>query len=428
VSATSSETARYQTTDADDKGQISVSEGVRDFSNNSGSGVSKSLRRSDPSVTDSPGLSKMLEPTETRFFGLMTYSKGGQVAMFGARPAQPWVAMDYAKVAAAMCISLPTSALGGLSEVGGAPPSDVLDALRVAGATLAQIGTDEVRGTATTHWKVTSPQPSTTSTIPGCDHPQYNQAISVSYSDVEIWTDGQNRLRRVKKRMDESFNDRGLTVSSASSTEAPQHITVTSTTDLYDFGIPVDIQVPPADQTYDVTAALIAATGGPGDVTDGDWREVAHGQLNGVPWSVSFANSSNGWRCYEAQGAPITEAQGADPPVDPTGAPMPKHAGRPSNCIPPGRFGDPTSSVFVDGTDASGWTMVGAVPDGTSKASVVLVDGTSSPLTIDGTIHLFQWTGAVEPKAIRTDDTTCGIAVSSAPTDGLGCNVIAFAP
>src|ERR1700710_2750708 len=78
VSATSGETARFETTYSDDKGPITVADGVRDFGKDAGSEVCKNQGAPAPDPNDHSSQAHIFDPTESRFFGTVIYAKGGQ--------------------------------------------------------------------------------------------------------------------------------------------------------------------------------------------------------------------------------------------------------------------------------------------------------------------------------------------------------------
>jgi hypothetical protein len=73
---------------------------------------------------------------------------------------------------------------------------------------------------------------------------------------VQIWLDGQGRVRQVSEQIQVSTNAQsngGTTVPAASDS-------VSTTVDYYDFGAPVTVQAPPSSQVDDITSQALAAS------------------------------------------------------------------------------------------------------------------------------------------------------------------------
>jgi len=144
-----------------------------------------------------------------------------------------------------------------------------------------------------------------------------------------------------------------------------------------------------------------------GTIAPSAWKQVAQGRFQSKPWAIATALSTNGWRCYDAQGA-------ARPQSDTTSttAPVPTRQGRPARCLPPAGTSSAAPFVaFINGTEGSNWVVVGGVADGVKHVSIVFGDGTSTPLNIDPHSRLVIWKGpaSVRPSKIRADATTCAI-------------------
>src|SRR4029078_13332347 len=107
-------------------------------------------------------------------------------------------------------------------------PSDVLGALHQQGVTVTKIGTDTVRGSDTTHWRVdVASVPSTTIAADDC-------SADAAMHTLELWTDNEDRVRRIQAAGSEG----GM-------------ISLKATTEFYDSGVPVDVNAPPASQVSD---------------------------------------------------------------------------------------------------------------------------------------------------------------------------------
>lgn len=111
-------------------------------------------------------------------------------------------------------------------------PTDLLGALKKAGS-VQKVGTDVVDGVDTTHYKVT------VDLAKAPNGAQLMKLANVKTLPVDVWIDGQNLLRR----MTETYNV----------TTGGQTVSTTMQMDLSSYGEQVNVQVPSADQTVDVT-------------------------------------------------------------------------------------------------------------------------------------------------------------------------------
>lgn len=112
-------------------------------------------------------------------------------------------------------------------------PSDMLGALKKAGS-LQKIGSETIDGVETTHYKVT---------IDLTKAPNGRQLMKLTNLEslpADVWIDGQDQLRR----MTESY----------SVTSSGQTIATSMQIDLSNYGEQVNVQVPSADETVDMTS------------------------------------------------------------------------------------------------------------------------------------------------------------------------------
>jgi hypothetical protein len=141
------------------------------------------------------------------------YLKPGELgALFGGAAGTPWFKFDAGD-----------SGLGDLGSgdftLPSVTPDDLVAELRAEGIEVTEVGADEVRGVATTHYAVT---------VPADAAPVPTEAV-----DLDVWIDGDGLVRRVKivATGDEAF---------------------TLDAELFDLGQPVTVTVPPDDQVMDL--------------------------------------------------------------------------------------------------------------------------------------------------------------------------------
>ncbi|MDQ1439066.1 MAG: hypothetical protein QOK43_2695 [Acidimicrobiaceae bacterium] len=176
-----------------------------------------------------------LATVETRLAGSVVYIK---VPRFGAGPGSavktPWVAIDLGKLPP----NSPVSGLTGPTLGTGGDPAHVLKALRTSGLvrSAARSGQADVRGARTDVYRVVLDGQKFVDAVVG--GPGAGGLVRLDSPSLEVYVDGDGLVRRQVLRMQAHMGNRG----------DGTHVTVVATTDLYDFGLPVDVQPPPADQ------------------------------------------------------------------------------------------------------------------------------------------------------------------------------------
>jgi hypothetical protein len=136
---------------------------------------------------------------------------------------------------------------------------------------VTEVGHETLRGDDTTHYRATF-DPSTLATG---DAPAEAQPFLESLGDIEpvpfdLWVDAEGRLRtfslafdlgKVLAKMFEAFASAMPTASGEAATTVPPEFSMkmTMSFEAWDFGVPVDISVPPADQVGDGSSLLGAA-------------------------------------------------------------------------------------------------------------------------------------------------------------------------
>ena len=214
---------------------------------------------------------------------------------------------------------------------------------------------------------------------------------------LEVWTDSHGRARRVRA---------GSTTEYVFSFSTPggdhqqrSRTTVTTTTDFFDFGVPVDVEAPPAADVYDQTDLLVATAIGPGAVRGG-WRAAAQGTFAGRPWTVWFATTTNRWRCYDATGFPPRASGVAVERLTQPGAPAgPAHDGRRASCSPPGGNFGPPFAAYLAQADGDRYEIVGYLDRDVDALTLRFADGTSARAAADPTTGVVRWSGRASPRA-----------------------------
>jgi hypothetical protein len=134
-------------------------------------------------------------------------------------------------------------------------PTSGLKTLEEASDDVVEVGRDTQRGAETTHYRGTIPIEKALESLEGPTKEMVDQVLQeTEMEDVpfDAWIDDEGRLRRM---------DQTVTIESPMLQGQP--MTVESRYELYDFGVEVDVEAPPADQVRDGAPLLDAMSGAP---------------------------------------------------------------------------------------------------------------------------------------------------------------------
>jgi len=143
------------------------------------------------------------------------YYVNGWPGLVGAPPGKAWTRIPVA---------------AGASSPHDLAPTTVLSTLRAASVDTERVGDDTVRGTETVRYRMTV----------RCDEADLD--CPGETADADVWLDDDGRVRRVL------LEDAGVEV----------------TAEFFDFGVDVDVQGPPAEDTGDLTAPSFEGCAGGG--------------------------------------------------------------------------------------------------------------------------------------------------------------------
>jgi len=182
-------------------------------------------------------------PIDAVFDNATVYEKFPSALGAALPPGKSWVKVDLAT--AGQSIGVDAS---GLSQSQAGDPSQTLDYLRGASDNITRVGTEDVRGTQTTHYravvdlnKAAAQSPTARDAIKSTV-----KLLGSSTQPVDVWVDTDGRVRRMKYTVD-------LSKSKVPTSTAGVPGSVTFTLELFDFGLPVQAQLPPADQVVDLS-------------------------------------------------------------------------------------------------------------------------------------------------------------------------------
>jgi len=166
----------------------------------------------------------------------------------GAKPGGPtWFKIDASKRGAGGGSAF---GVGGQSD-----PTKFLAYLETVSDGVRNVGTDVTRGVETTHYSASL---DLGKAVDGADVPPAlrknlaqllaPQGANAPKLPADVWVDGDGLVRRIRLQLDlGSFL--GSAAANAGSAASPA---ITVTMDLFDFGAPVEVVAPPADQVSDL--------------------------------------------------------------------------------------------------------------------------------------------------------------------------------
>jgi len=216
------------------QGEVTMdAEGSQDFANQRGE---MTMTMQMPPEAGAMGGEQKIEMV---FADLIVYMKFPMMSEL-APGSKPWISMDLQKMGEEAGMDF-----GSLMQSGGNDPSQMLEWLRGVSGDIEVVGEEEVRGAPATHYRGTIDLKNVLEQMAGEMRSQMESTIDemtetlgASTFPIDVWIDGEGRV----VRMAQSFDfEKGATAGAF----------MTMTMDFFDFGIPVDVRVPPASQTTD---------------------------------------------------------------------------------------------------------------------------------------------------------------------------------
>lgn len=160
-------------------------------------------------------------------------------AGFGAG-GKPWIKLNLSALANQAGVNL-----GSLGQLQSADPSQALEFLKGAVGDMTKVGTEDVRGANTDHYRGTLDLKQASSSVSADARPAVDQAITslgTSTIPADVWIDSDGRMRRMKFSVDP--DGPGPTPPGTVQFE------------MYEFGVKADVQPPPPDQITDLSSLL----------------------------------------------------------------------------------------------------------------------------------------------------------------------------
>jgi LppX_LprAFG lipoprotein len=171
---------------------------------------------------------------EMIFDGLLFYMKFPEAIAQGMPGGKEWVKFDLAKLGEQEGFDLQQ-----MMQLSGTDPSQSLDLLRAAGTDFQEVGEEDVRGVATTHYEGTVDLEKVAEQVPEEARESYRRLMQLSGQSeipVEVWIDEEGLTRRI--RYEQKLAD---------------GTTMDLTQEYFDFGTEVDVEPPPESEVLDIT-------------------------------------------------------------------------------------------------------------------------------------------------------------------------------
>ncbi len=168
--------------------------------------------------------------------------------------AKPWVKVDLDQLGQAVGVDFNVMFQASFGDA-----TQALQFLRGSGADMVKVGRDQVRGEAVTHYRGTVDVDKAAAAA-SPEQQQTYQKLGQLFAQplpVEVWIDGEERLRKMTYSVDLA----ALTLPPQATAGQNPTGTCSFTVELFDFGAPVSVTVPAAEQVTDF-AQLFAAAGG----------------------------------------------------------------------------------------------------------------------------------------------------------------------
>jgi hypothetical protein len=148
-----------------------------------------------------------------------------------------WLKLDISKLGKTQGLDLSQ-----LMQLNQSDPSQALDFLQGAGSDFREVGTEDVRGEPTTHYKGTIDLQRVANEAPPELKKQYERLWELSPTKsvpMDVW-----------------IGDDGLVHKVAFTQKVPNGGSMTMEEEFYDFGTDEQVTIPPADEVLDITALL----------------------------------------------------------------------------------------------------------------------------------------------------------------------------
>ena len=182
----------------------------------------------------------MFGEMEVRYVGSTMYQKMPEPFTAQAPPGKRWVEIDQEKL---MKEEYGTS-LSEMQEGTQGTPSDQLAYLRGVSDSVEKLGTEEVRGAPTTHYRADVDLDKAAPKDPEARRAfeRMTEDLRAEKIPTEVWIDEEGRVRRYEMTM-------AMPLPEGTPQDGQGDPSMTMTAEYYDFGTPVNVEPPPKDKT-----------------------------------------------------------------------------------------------------------------------------------------------------------------------------------
>jgi hypothetical protein len=264
---------------------------------------------------------------------------------------------------------------------GGGDPAGLLASLTAAASRVTKLGPSTVRGVPVTGFALTINAAKDMAKAPAADRAlaeSFLKSAGLTEIPVDVWVDNDNLVRRER-----------VTLKLPASSGAPAGTSITTTTDFYDFGVPVRVSAPPAALVEREPSAFSMA---------GSSVAVGSGSLNTsappASGTLTPAQTTAADQAVTAFWAAL--GRGSEPAVAATVLPAER------SCVPSLPIGDGAPAITVSGlhitstrpaddTDATVFFTVSAQISEGGQAIPVIPQGPGSPQWLATTEVDGQW-------------------------------------
>ncbi len=140
-----------------------------------------------------------------------------------------------------------TSGLDQFGSLSGMDPRDVFGFLKAVSGSIEAVGSEEVRGAPTSHYRATLDPAKLTELVPadqretlgGVD--EAARQAGLTELPLDVWIDADNRIRKLAIELD------------AKMPGSDESMQASFVVELYDYGTPLELDLPPADQVADAS-------------------------------------------------------------------------------------------------------------------------------------------------------------------------------
>jgi hypothetical protein len=138
-----------------------------------------------------------------------------------------------------------TSGLDQFGSLSGMDPRDIFGFLKAVSGSIEAVGSEEVRGVETSHYRATLDPAKLSELVPAGQRKALNgvddaaRQAGIDALPIDVWIDADNRIRKLSIDLD------------AKMPGSEESLKASFVVELYDYGKPLDLELPPADQVAD---------------------------------------------------------------------------------------------------------------------------------------------------------------------------------